>query len=314
MRLAGRIAIGLAAVAGAVAGARWWRRRHAAAVESRAHALRPVGADGVIPGAAGFTLPRLHAPAVLLLHGAGDTPAALRYLAADLHARGYSVRAPLLPGHGRTIREFAAVAPEAWYTAAREELQRLRAAHEWVAVVGLSMGGALAVRLAADPEFADELPALVLLAPYLSPPRFVRYIAWSSAGWGSVAPYVESLDPRSIHDPAERAKALGYGVMTPAALRALIHTADAAAAALPRVAAPTLVIQSRHDNRIPAAGAERAFARLGAPEKRMMWRDVGGHILTVDHGRDAVIAAVGGWLAAHGGIAAAGAAPVRGAG
>lgn len=311
MRLAGRIAIALATAAGVVAGVRWWRRRHATAVEQRTHALRPPGADGVIPGAAGYTLTRLHAPAVLLLHGAGDTPAALRYLARDLHDRGYSVRAPLLPGHGRTIREFATVEPEAWYTAARDELRRLLAAHEWVAVVGLSMGGALTVRLAADPEFADDVPAIVLLAPYLSPPRFVRWVAWSSAGWGSVAAYVESLDPRSIHDPEERAKALGYGVMTPAALRALVHTADAAAAALPRVTAPALMIQSRHDNRIPAAGAERAFGRMGAADKRMMWRDVGGHILTVDHGREEVIAAVAAWLAAHGGIDATDAAPGR---
>lgn len=290
--------------AGAAAVARWWRRRHASTLEAWSLARRPLGPDGLIAGAGGFTLHRHHAPAVLLLHGAGDTPGTLRYLGDDLHGRGYSVHAPLLPGHGRTIREFAVVGADAWYDAARDELRALHARHEWVAVVGLSMGGALAARLAADAEFAGRLPALVLLAPYLSPPRFVRAAAWSSVGWGVMAAYVQTMDPRSIHDPAEREKALGYGVMTPAALRALVRTADTGFAGLPRVQAPTLMIQSRHDNRIPADGAERTFARLGAADKQMLWREVGGHVLTVDHGREDVIAAVADWLAAHGGAAA----------
>ena len=75
------------------------------AVERR---LRP-GQDGVIPGAGPIRLDRPGgAHAVLLVHGFGDTPQTLGYLARDLHARGYTVRAPLLPGHGRTLRAFAA--------------------------------------------------------------------------------------------------------------------------------------------------------------------------------------------------------------
>lgn len=293
-----------AAAAGGVAViARMWKHRHAAATEERILERRPIGKDGIIPGAAGFALHRPHAPAVLLLHGAGDTPAALRYLAEHLHERGYAVRAPLLPGHGRTIREFAQVTAEAWYEAARDALHELRRDHEWVAVVGLSMGGALAARLAGDPEFPD-VPAVVLLAPYLEPPAFVRWAALTSVGWGTVATYVDSLDPRSIHDESERGRALGYGVMTPAALRALVRVAAGASRGLPQVTAPTLMIQSLHDNRISAAGARRAFARIGSAEKRMIWRDVGGHILTVDHGREDVIADVASWLGTHGGATA----------
>ena len=40
------------------------------------------------------------------------------------------------------------------------------------------------------------------------------------------------------------------------------------------------------------SGAERAFARIGASDKRMVWREVGGHILTVDHGWNEVVADV----------------------
>ena len=51
-------------------------------------------------------------------------------------------------------------------------------------------------------------------------------------------------------DPVERDRNLAYGVFTAAGLRALRETMRRAVVALPRVTAPTLVIQSREDNRI----------------------------------------------------------------
>jgi hypothetical protein len=52
----------------------------------RAYAVRrPAGADGVVPGAEGFTLQGDAGRALLMLHGSGDTPQTLRYLAERLH-------------------------------------------------------------------------------------------------------------------------------------------------------------------------------------------------------------------------------------
>jgi carboxylesterase len=65
---------------------------------------------------------------------------------------------------------------------------------------------------------------------------------------------------------------------------------------LPGVRAPTLMIQSRGDNRIDASDAEAAFAALGASDKRLVWVDEGGHVITVDKGRERVLAAGGDWL------------------
>lgn len=293
------VPLAAAAVLGAVAaGARWWRKHHALRVESELALRLPLGPDGLIAGAEPIVLEREGGPAVLLLHGAGDTPASMRYLAVALHESGYAVHAPLLPGHGRTIREYALVSADDLFAAASEALRQLQQRHRQVAVVGLSMGGALAARLAASEQGA-ELTAAVLLAPYLAPPRFVRVAALCAPGWAVLREYVDTTDPRSIHDDAERDRALGYGVMTPAALRALVANADAAFEVLPEVRTPTLMVVSRHDNRVPAASARRAFERIGAPEKRLMWRDIGGHILPVDHGRDEVFDAVLSWLATH---------------
>ena len=288
--------IALAAVLAGLAALFTWRRRRIELAFRRAIDRRPKAPNGVVVGAEGFVLERPGAPGVLLLHGAGDTPQTLRYLADELHRRGFHVSAPLLPGHGRDLDAFARVTAREIVGAARTTFDQLRANHEWVGLIGLSMGGAVAVQLAAD---TANLPALGLAAPYLAmPPRIARAasLAWL---WGPLAPVVQSADGISVFDADERARSLAYGVFTPSALRALAEIVRSAAAALPRVAAPTLVLQSRTDNRISVSAAERAFARLGSAEKRLEWISGAAHIITVDYGRDQVNAALASWMEAH---------------
>ena len=273
-----------------------------AALRCRDEALQrlPVGRDGIIAGAHALELRRgADGPAVLLLHGGGDTPQTLRYLADYLYARGYNVRVPLLPGHGRTVREFSTVHAAELLEAARAAYRELGPERRWVAIVGLSMGGALAAQLAAEDH---DLPALVLLAPYLAMPLRVALAARFATVWGSVVPYVRSLDPsarRSIQDETEATRSLAYGVFTPAALRALYLTVAQGVAALAHVTAPTLMIQSREDNRIPPEVAQRTFDQIGAPEKQLVWITGAGHVITVDRGRERVFELLADWLERH---------------
>jgi carboxylesterase len=288
------VLITLAALA--VAGLWWWRNAHLRATIALTTRSRRIGADGVVIGGEAFELSRPGAPAVLLLHGAGDTPQTLRYLADALYAQGFHVVAPLLPGHGRSVRDFAAITADALSEATRSSYETLRASHGWVGIIGLSMGGALAVQLAAEHQ---DLPALGLIAPYLAmPPRIQRAarLAWA---WGPLVPVVRSSEGVSVLDPKENARSLAYGVFTATALRALYVTLRRAVDALPRVAAPTLVVQSREDNRIAVADTERAFALLGAREKRMEWITGAAHIITVDYGHERVIQSQAAWMRAH---------------
>jgi carboxylesterase len=260
----------------------------------------PLDSDGIIAGAGGFDLTHnTDAPAVLLIHGAGDTPQTLRYLAEYLYERGYNVRAPLLPGHGRTPRAFSKVLADGWMAGVRAAYRDLAERHSWVAVAGLSMGGALGARLAAE---EPSVPATVLLAPYLAMPSRVAFAARLAPLWGFAVPYVRALDPagpRSIHDEREAARSLAYGVFTPAALRALRTTVSRAGRVLPLLKSPTLMVQSREDNRMPPDAAQRAFDQIGAADKRLVWITGAGHVITVDFGRDHVFELVAEWLDGH---------------
>ncbi|MGH7948856.1 MAG: alpha/beta hydrolase [Candidatus Binataceae bacterium] len=290
------MSVGGAALAGLAVVLAALRAVYPKLLQRRAAARRPLGPDGVIGGAEATTLTRSGAPAVLLLHGGGDTPQVLRELAEHLHQSGFSVRAPLLAKHGGELALMRAFDASEWWEQARREYDDLRASHKCVGVAGLSVGGALAVALAAERDVA----ALVLLAPYVALPRSVRALADTGFLWGLLFPYLNSASGGSIHDHAAAARTLGRGLTTPAALRAFARVADRADAALQRVTAPTLVIQSREDNRISQSAAERAFAKLGAREKSFVWTEGAGHVITVDFGKDRVFALATEWLKRHG--------------
>ena len=271
------------------------RRRVERTVASRL----PVGADGIVPGAGPIELLVPGArDVVLLIHGFGDSPDTLRFLAGDLHARGFSVYAPLLPGHGRTLEAFRSSARGAWLNASRDAYANVSARFERVGVVGLSMGGALAVLVAAD---QPQVAALALLAPYIETPRSLRWFARAAPAAGIVMPYFGRgvSNRRSILDPAERARSLGYGASTPRLLAELDALAAAARAVLGRVHAPTLYVQSREDNRLTMKAAEETFAAIGAPVKRLEWVSGSGHVITVDYARDRVGELVTSWMVDH---------------
>ncbi|HET6680248.1 MAG TPA: alpha/beta fold hydrolase [Gemmatimonadaceae bacterium] len=288
-----------ALVVALVLGGVWFvaRARRALAVERELAIRLPVGDDGFVIDGGPIRLEGAgRNRAVLLLHGFGDTPQTLEYLAGRLRADDWNVVAPALPGHARTIREFARSTADDWLAAARREFEALRLTHDEVAVVGLSMGGALASVLAADDT---TLPALVLLAPYLAMSRRVRRFSRLHALLALWRAYVFGRSVRSIRDPLERSRNRAYGYTPPATLHELWRVVRWARGAAPRIVAPTLVIVSRQDNRIASPDAEAAFGLIGSPEKRIVWIEGAGHVITVDYGRDEVIEQTRDWLRRH---------------
>ncbi|WP_181273767.1 alpha/beta hydrolase [Brevibacterium oceani] len=108
--------------------------------------------------------------AVLFLHGLTGSPVPWVPIARAVAAEGIDVSVPVLPGHGTTWRDMDSTGWADWLAAARGELGRLQAAHDRVTVAGLSMGGSLALALAAAEGAPDEIvvvnPALYIDSPF----------------------------------------------------------------------------------------------------------------------------------------------------
>ena len=258
--------------------------------------LSPGSTAGIISGAETIDLQGEGSSGVLLLHGFGDTPQTLHLLAENLHAAGFGVRGPLLPGHGRSVQSFIDSRRAEWLQFARAELTAFRQQYARVSVVGLSMGGAIAAVLAAE---NDWLAALVLIAPYVG--MRLNYCLASASYWlwGPVIGTVTSKSQGSIRDPVERSRNLGYGVYTGRLLYELWRLAQRGRLALPHVQVPTLLIQSREDPRLSMSIAAHAYDTLATADKRLVWVEGAGHIITVDYGRDLVFGEVREWIRAH---------------
>jgi pimeloyl-ACP methyl ester carboxylesterase len=157
------------------------------------------------------------------------------------------------------------------------------------------MGGALAARLAYETE---RVRVLVLLAPYLTPPGVVRWIARTSWLWGPLSPYLRGRGEASVHDTVASAASRAYGTFSPGALHALMSTAEAGWRVLPKLTAPMLVVNSKQDNRIPPELARRVLRQIRVPVEAH-WVTGCGHVLTMDYCKEAVAALVLTFLARH---------------
>lgn len=231
---------------------------------------------------------------MLLLHGFGDTPQTFQYLASRIHSAGYRVHAPLYPGHGTSVGDFLSSNADEWIGAARDALSRMRCDCDSVSIVGLSMGAAIGAVLADE---SNDIASLVLIAPYLEVPLLVRLALRVRWLWDPFVGNIESRHPLSIQDEDERGKSLSYGVVNGRAMAQLARVVRKARAALPRIVTPTLVIQSRADPRVKPATASMALRKLGAAEKQLVWTESGGHVITVDFGREKVFAETLKWIA-----------------
>ena len=104
---------------------------------------------------------------VLVLHGLTGTVSSVVDLARLCAQAGYSVLAPRLPGHGTSVEDLMTTGWADWSGTALAGYDDLRANCERVAIIGLSVGGGLAVHVAAQ---RPDVAALVLINPYIKHP------------------------------------------------------------------------------------------------------------------------------------------------
>lgn len=223
-----------------------------------------------------FDLPGKGSEAALCLHGLTGTPYEVRPLGEALAARGVRALGPLLPGHGEAADTLRGVHHTSWMEAALAAWRQLRSEHERVHVVGLSMGGLLALWLAAREDVTGLVAVgtpLRLRAPgaFLVPvaKRFLRFLPKSVGS--------------DIRDPQARARHPSLPVVPLASVHELMRLQRRVAAELPRVTAPILVAHGRHDRTAAPADAQAIAARVSSGERELLWLDRSGHVVPVDY-------------------------------
>jgi carboxylesterase len=187
--------------------------------------------------------------AVLCLHGLTGRPYEIRPVAEALARTGMRAVGPTLAGHGDTPEALTRIEFEQWLGGVRDAYRGLRREHETVMVAGLSLGGLLALALAAE----EPVDALAVIGT----PMKLRFpIPQLAPLLRRVLPYVRKRGS-DIRDPAARARHPSYDVMPVHAVYQLTRLQGHVRDALPRIDVPILVAHGAHD-----ATADPADARL----------------------------------------------------
>ncbi len=109
----------------------------------------------------------------LVLHGFTGQPASVKPWGQYLADAGLSVEVPRLPGHGTKWQDMNVTTWTDWYAEADRAFGLLSKSCESVFVMGLSMGGSLALRLAE--QRGSEVAGLVLVNPAVHSERPDRF-------------------------------------------------------------------------------------------------------------------------------------------
>ena len=212
---------------------------------------------------------------VLLCHGFTGTPQSLRPWGEYLADRGYSVRLPLLPGHGTTRHEMNRTRWEDWYACVDAAFRELHEDCERVVVCGLSMGGALALQLAQG--HGPRISGLVLVNPAVKfdDPRtlllpVLKHVVGSLAGVGN------DIKKAGVTELAYTRTPLKAAHSQLIAWQSVVRD-------LPEVTQPVLLLRSPQDHVVPASSSALILSRISSLDVTEILLEDSYHVATIDN-------------------------------
>ena len=217
---------------------------------------------------------------VLFLHGFTGSPASLRPWAERTAAAGYRVSLPRLPGHGTIWQELAVTSWHDWYDWADREYRRLRAECDRVFVAGLSMGGALALRVAEQhPDVAGLMlvnPAVLHAEPrqYLVP--LLRHLVPTVAGIGN-----------DINKAGQDEHS--YDTVPVNAVHEMHRLWADVRSTLDLVTCPLVLFRSLTDHVVPAASSAVVLRQVSSVDITERVLPSSFHVATLDHDAGTIV-------------------------
>ena len=212
---------------------------------------------------------------VLLCHGFTGSPASLRPWADRLAAAGLTVSRPRRPGHGTTWQALAHTRWEDWDAEVDRAYEELRGQADEIFLMGLSMGGCLALRMA---ELrGDGVAGLVLVNPWLAIPNkffllvpVLKFVVPSVNGVGS------DIKKEDAHE-------LSYDRVPVRAVATLPRLWKLTKRQLAEVTQPVLVYLSATDHVVGPASMR--VLRAALPSAQLTVRECANsyHVATLDN-------------------------------
>jgi carboxylesterase len=233
---------------------------------------------------------------VLLCHGFTGSPASMRPWADFLAERGVTVSLPRLPGHGTTWMDLQKSRWLDWYGEDQRALLDLTDHCSEIFVMGLSMGGTLALRLAE--QHPEIVKGLVLVNPSLrSDNKGMKVLPLLKA----FVPSVKGVS-NDIAMPGQ--DEVAYDRTPLKALYSLSKLWRITTADLGTIKAPLLVYRSTQDHVVEDSSGRLLLERVGSSDVEQRVLDRSYHVATLDYDAETIFQGSWEFLQRHSQLAA----------
>ena len=218
----------------------------------------------------------------VVLHGFTGNPSSMRGVASALAAKGFHIEMPLLPGHGTVVDDMLPTRWADWAGEAEAAYQRLSQRVTNVVVVGLSMGGALTLRLGSDHA---DIAGLVCVNPVTQPPiaEIIEMLRGLADGGTAVLPGIGS----DIADPDVKESAYDGTPIEPL-LSMLLDGVEPLSHEYAQIRVPLLLMNSPQDHVVEPANAEFLADHYGGPVERITL-ERSYHVATQDYDKELIV-------------------------
>ncbi|MDQ3931870.1 MAG: alpha/beta fold hydrolase [Actinomycetota bacterium] len=222
---------------------------------------------------------------VVVVHGFLGNPTSTRPLGEGLARVGYVVEVPRLPGHGTSWRDLARTRYPDWRAEAEEALDDLRSRCRRVVLVGLSVGGTIALDVAARrcrAGRAGDLAGLVTINALVLDRE--QLVARLGVVLRFVLPVVTTgMAGVRTNDIAKRGDERAYSHVPSQAGYSLTRELPRIRLALADITVPALVVHSAQDHTVAPRNAAAIVERLGSEDVSEQVLERSYHVATLDH-------------------------------
>ncbi|HEY3359436.1 MAG TPA: alpha/beta fold hydrolase [Polyangia bacterium] len=219
--------------------------------------------------------PKRESIGVLLLHGFTSHLNCVNGLVPYLEEAGIKYEMPILRGHGTCYQDLRGVTHRDWYVDAERALINLWNHVDRIVVVGLSMGGLVALELAM--RHPDKIAGVVGVAPAL---KFKDPLAKLTGVLSKVVRYWPS--PESFNDLTLKASCKNYPKFATDAFASLYEYSQQIALRLPELHVPIRILQSKKDQIVAPESANIIFEQVSSPHREIVWYHKSGHEMMQD--------------------------------
>ncbi len=219
--------------------------------------------------------PRVKKLGVLVLHGFTSSVKTVSGLVPHLERHKIPYAMPVLRGHGTSYQDLKGVTAKDWYDDAEKAFLELAQKVDKVALVGLSMGGLVALDLAI--QHADKVAGVVTWAAAM---RFVNPLARLASVVQPLIP--EFSSPEAFNDRTLKTQAENYPRFPTDAFASLVDYAAEIERRLGEVQAPLCVLHSKKDQVIEPVAANIIYRDVSSAHREIHWFHRSGHEMGQD--------------------------------